>query len=127
MKTFLKQNWWNNLETSPPFLREPPLSTNPHFWAIFSWPPSLSKFQKQDNPPLILGEDYVLKDVLIDLRHTKTSLRSRLPTCAQFVEPWFVYQIYDYCMFHYLVIAGEGGRAGGKEIDAFRWVPHLKP
>ena len=40
MKTF-----WN----PTPFPREPP-----YFWAIFSWPLSLSKFQKQD-PPLILG------------------------------------------------------------------------
>ena len=31
-----------------------PFQLTPYFWAIFSWPLSLSKFQKQD-PPLILG------------------------------------------------------------------------
>ena len=41
MKTFLKEKWWNNLEPSP------------YLWAIFSWPPSFSEFQKQ--VPLFLG------------------------------------------------------------------------
>ena len=36
----------------PPFLREPPLSTNRLISEqFFSWPPSLSKFQKQEPPP----------------------------------------------------------------------------
>ena len=35
----------------PPFLRKLPLSKNPYFWAVFSWPPSLFKFQKGDLPP----------------------------------------------------------------------------
>ena len=34
----------------PPFLRDPPFQLTPYFWAIFSWPPSLSKFQKQEPP-----------------------------------------------------------------------------
>ena len=38
---FLKENWWNSLEP-------PPFQLTPYFWAIFSWPPSLSKFQKQE-------------------------------------------------------------------------------
>ena len=37
---------------NPPLSRgHPPLSTNPYFWEAFSWPPSLSKFQKQERPP----------------------------------------------------------------------------
>ena len=55
MKTFLKVKWGNNLECPP--LAPTPLQPTPYLWAIFSWPPSLSKFQKQEtHPPLILGE-----------------------------------------------------------------------
>ena len=30
-----------------PFLRGPPFQLTPYFWEVFSWPPALSKFQKQ--------------------------------------------------------------------------------
>ena len=40
---------------TPLFLTEtPPFQLTPYLWAIFSWPPSLSKFQIQ-TPTLILG------------------------------------------------------------------------
>ena len=29
----------------------PPFQLTLYFWAIFSWPPSLSEFQKQEPPP----------------------------------------------------------------------------
>ena len=36
--------------------RTAPSHQTPYFWAIFSWSPSLSKFQKQESPlPLILA------------------------------------------------------------------------
>ena len=41
--------------TPLPFLRESSFQLTPYLWAIFPWPLSLSKFQKQDPPPLILG------------------------------------------------------------------------
>ena len=48
---------------NPPFLREsPPLFQLPtYFWAMFSWPSCLSKFQKRDIPPLIFlgGGNYI--------------------------------------------------------------------
>ena len=45
MKTFLKEKRWNNME--PPFSKRTlPFQLNPYIWAIFSWPPPLSGFQK---------------------------------------------------------------------------------
>ena len=35
----------------PSFLREPPFQLTPYFWATFSWPPSLSKFENKKPPP----------------------------------------------------------------------------
>ena len=35
----------------------PPFQLTPYFWAIFWWPPSLSKFQKREPSPLILGRE----------------------------------------------------------------------
>ena len=58
MKTFLNEKWWNNLET-PSFLREPPFQLTPYLWASYSWPPSLSEFQKQGPPSNLSGEETV--------------------------------------------------------------------
>ena len=45
---------------TPPFQENPLLSTTPYFWVIFSWPPSLSKFYKQD-PPNFKGGNYATR------------------------------------------------------------------
>ena len=41
----------------PFFLREPPLSTNPHISEQFFHDPSLSEFQKQEIPLILGGEE----------------------------------------------------------------------
>ena len=55
MKTFLKEKWWNNLET--PLSKRTPLSTNPLSLSNFFMTPLFVRISKTKTPPppLILG------------------------------------------------------------------------
>ena len=118
--------------------RTPPFQLTPYFWAIFSWPPSLSKFQKQEPPPFPPlhnfsgGGDYghslyfhekVLKNVRLAQRYLEFHFPSGSMLCQvgkSYTRQWWPGMSKQTCYQHW--IRGWGGTRGrrrGCEFNNF--------
>ena len=85
----------------PPFQRKPPFQLNPCLWAIFSWPPSLSEFQKQETPLIFFffggGEETMNLTPFHDISNTSENIINsryhdinQLPTLKEFTDKSFL-------------------------------------